>query len=163
MAFWLGYGNIRRQTKMQQPDAECFSPTNLAYMRRFFKIYSKIICPQVEGELVGMTGLEIGTAIYPQVGGNWGFMSLRSITSSRSRRTSRPLGFLSARRRTTRWSNGRLSRRNSPLAFPNIASARFCQMRLQATFRASPTSNLQLAEWDKRIIDEDRQETKGMV
>ena len=35
---------------------------------QIFKIYSKIICPQVEGELVGMTGLEIGTAISPQVG-----------------------------------------------------------------------------------------------
>ena len=66
-----GSGFLKRLSvdlKMQLPDAECFSPTNLAYMRRFFKIYSKIICPQVEGELVGMIGLEIGTAISPQVG-----------------------------------------------------------------------------------------------
>ena len=52
-----GSGFLKRLSvdlKMQIPDAECFSPTNLAYMRRFFKIYSKIICPQVEGELVGM-------------------------------------------------------------------------------------------------------------
>ena len=70
-----GSGFLKRLSvdlKMQIPDAECFSPTNLAYMRRFFKIYRKIICPQVEGELVGMTGLEIGTAIYPQVGGKLG-------------------------------------------------------------------------------------------
>ena len=67
-----GSGFLKRLSvdlKMQIPDAECFSPTNLAYLRRFFKIYSKIICPQVEGELVGMTCWEIGTAIYPQVGG----------------------------------------------------------------------------------------------
>ena len=67
-----GSGFLKRLSvdlKMQIPDTECFSPTNLAYMRRFFKIYRKIICPQVEGELVGKTGLEIGTAIYPQVGG----------------------------------------------------------------------------------------------
>ena len=63
----------------------------------------------------------------------------------KSRRTSRPLGFSSARRRITRWLNERLSHRNNPLAFQNTASARFCQRRLQATFRASPTSNLQLA------------------
>ena len=66
-----GSGFLKRLSvdlKMQIPDAECFSPTNLAYMRRSFKIYSKIICPQVEGELVGMIGLEIGTAISPQVG-----------------------------------------------------------------------------------------------
>ena len=66
-----GSGFLKRLSvdlKVQLPDAECFSPTNLAYMRRFFKIYSKIICPQVEGELVGMTCWEIGTAIYPQVG-----------------------------------------------------------------------------------------------
>ena len=53
--------------------------------------------------------------------------------------------FSSARRRTTRWSSGRLSRRNSQSVFPNTASARFCQKRLQVTFRVSPTLNPQSA------------------
>ena len=53
--------------------------------------------------------------------------------------------FSSARRRTTRWSSGRLSRRNSQSVFPNTASARFCQKRLQVTFRVLPTLNPQSA------------------
>ena len=67
-----GSGFLKRLSldlKMQMPEANCFSPTNLAYMRRFFKIYEKIICPQVEGELAGADGSETGAAIYPQVGG----------------------------------------------------------------------------------------------
>ena len=37
-----GSGFLQRLSldlKMQMPEAGCFSPTNLAYMRRFFKIY----------------------------------------------------------------------------------------------------------------------------
>jgi predicted nuclease of restriction endonuclease-like (RecB) superfamily len=67
-----GSGFLKRLSldlKIQMPEAECFSPTNLAYMRRFFKIYGKVICPQVGGELAGMSGPETGPAIYPQVGG----------------------------------------------------------------------------------------------
>jgi predicted nuclease of restriction endonuclease-like (RecB) superfamily len=67
-----GSGFLRRLSidlKMQMPDAECFSPTNLAYMRRFFKIYEKVICPQVGGELVAPSDSETETAIYPQLGG----------------------------------------------------------------------------------------------
>ncbi|MBR5840622.1 MAG: DUF1016 family protein [Victivallales bacterium] len=67
-----GKGFLKRLSidlKMQMPEADCFSPTNLAYMRRFFRIYEKMICPQVGGELNGLEGSETGAAIYPQVGG----------------------------------------------------------------------------------------------
>ena len=70
-----GKGFLKRLSidlKMQMPEADCFSPTNLAYMRRFFRIYEKMICPQVGGELNGLEGSETGAAIYPQVGGKLG-------------------------------------------------------------------------------------------
>ena len=70
-----GKGFLKRLSidlKMQMPEADCFSPTNLAYMRRFFRIYEKMICPQVGGELNGLEGYETGAAIYPQVGGKLG-------------------------------------------------------------------------------------------
>ena len=109
--------------KMQMPEAECFSTRTLYYMRYFFELYANaVILPQLGAKLVGVSEQ------LPQVGAN-----------------SDQADFSSARRRTTRWSSGRLSRRNSPLVFQNNASARFCQRRLQATFRASPTSNLQSA------------------
>lgn len=55
--------------KMQMPEAGCFSPTNLAYMRRFFKIYEKAICPQVGGESGVPAPAGGDPAIHPQVGG----------------------------------------------------------------------------------------------
>ena len=154
-----GSGFLKRLSldlKMQMPEAECFSARNLYYMRYFFELYADIvILPQVGAKLVG--GLEK----LPQAGAklsqarsrpensrriildSLGFTSRRSTTFSRSRRTSRPSDFSSARRRTTRWSSGRLSHRSSQSAFPNIALARFCRRKSQATFRASPISNPQ--------------------
>ena len=67
-----GSGFLKRLSldlKLQMPEVNCFSPTNLAYMRRFFMLYGKMICLQLEGELVGSCSSEVGAAFYPQVGG----------------------------------------------------------------------------------------------
>ena len=120
-----GSGFLKRLSvdlKMQMPEAECFSVTNLYYIRYFYSLYSRVvILPHPGEELSKHEKL-------PQVG-------------AKSDQTD----FSSARRRTTRWSSGRLSRRNSQSVFPNTASARFCQKRLQVTFRVLPTLNPQLA------------------
>ena len=120
-----GSGFLKRLSvdlKIQMPDAECFSVTNLYYIRYFYSLYSRVvILPHPGEELSKHEQL-------PQVG-------------AKSDQTD----FSSARRRTTRWSSGRLSRRNSQSVFPNTASARFCQKRLQVTFRVSPTLNPQSA------------------
>ena len=117
-----GSGFLKRLSvdlKMQMPEAECFSVTNLYYIRYFYSLYSRVvILPHPGEELSKHEKL-------PQVGAKSDFSS--------------------ARRRTTRWSSGRLSRRNSQSVFPNTASARFCQKRLQVTFRVSPTLNPQSA------------------
>ena len=121
-----GSGFLKRLSvdlKMQMPEAECFSARNIYYMRYFFELYANaVILPQLGAKLVGVSEQ------LPQVGA-------KSDQSD----------FSSARRRTTRWSSGRLSRRNSQSVFPNTASARFCQKRLQVTFRVSPTLNPQSA------------------
>ena len=121
-----GSGFLKRLSvdlKMQMPEAKCFSARNLYYMRYFFELYANaVILPQLGAKLVGVSEQ------LPQVG-------------AKSDQTD----FSSARRRTTRWSSGRLSRRNSQSVFPNTASARFCQKRLQVTFRVSPTLNPQSA------------------
>ena len=92
-----GKGFLKRLSidlKMQMPEADCFSPTNLAYMRRFFRIYEKMICPQVGGELNGLEGSETGAAIYPQVGGKLYLHTVQRIcayTRDLSARNSLPL------------------------------------------------------------------------
>ena len=47
-----GSGFLKRVSfdlKTRMPKVDCFSPTNLAYMRRFFELYANIIYPQVGG------------------------------------------------------------------------------------------------------------------
>ena len=75
-----GSGFLKRLSldlKMQMPEADCFSPRNLAYMRSFFKLYAgEPILPQVGAKLVDedVNAPQVGaklnqTAICPQAGG----------------------------------------------------------------------------------------------
>ena len=75
-----GSGFLKRLSidlKMQMPEADCFSPRNLAYMRSFFKLYAgEVILHQVGAKLVDVdvNAPQVGakfnqTVIYPQVGG----------------------------------------------------------------------------------------------
>ena len=71
-----GSGFLKRVSfdlKRKMPEADCFSPTNLAYMRRFFGLYANIIYPQLEGKIGEAESLpqvcaKSGSVIYPQVG-----------------------------------------------------------------------------------------------
>ena len=71
-----GSGFLKRVSldlKRKMPEADCFSPTNLAYMRRFFELYANIIYPQLGGKM-GTTesllqiGAKTDSANCPQVG-----------------------------------------------------------------------------------------------
>ena len=71
-----GSGFLKRVSldlKRKMPEADCFSPTNLAYMRRFFELYANIIYPQLGGKM-GATesllqiGAKTDSANCPQVG-----------------------------------------------------------------------------------------------
>ena len=66
-----GSGFLKRisvDLKTRMPDADCFSPTNLGYMRRFFELYAQVICPQVGGEIENHETSNLEKPIYPQVG-----------------------------------------------------------------------------------------------
>ena len=71
-----GSGFLKRVSadlKRKMPEANCFSPTNLAYMRRFFELYANIFCPQVGGKMeatesLPQVGAELCSEIYPQGG-----------------------------------------------------------------------------------------------
>ena len=117
-----GSGFLKRLSvdlKMQMPEAECFSTRNLYYMRYFFELYANaVISPQLGAKLVGVSEQ------LPQVG-------------AKSDQTD----FSSARRRTTRWSSGRLSRRSSLSVCPSTASVKSFRKKSRATCQPSPTSN----------------------
>ena len=62
--------NLSRDLKEVNPDATCFSQTNLLYMKNFYRLYSPyaVITPQV-GEQTALYPIERGNdAIAPQVG-----------------------------------------------------------------------------------------------
>lgn len=66
-----GSGFLKRVSvdlKMKMPDADCFSQTNLGYMRRFFELYARIIYPQLGGEIESRETSNLEKSIYPQVG-----------------------------------------------------------------------------------------------
>lgn len=66
-----GSGFLKRVSvdlKTKMPDADCFSPTNLGYMRRFFELYAHIIYPQLGGEIENREISNLEKPIYPQVG-----------------------------------------------------------------------------------------------
>ena len=49
-----GSGFLKRVSvdlKTKMPDTDCFSPTNLGYMRRFFELYAHVMYPQLGGEI----------------------------------------------------------------------------------------------------------------
>ena len=152
--------------KMQIPDAECFSPRNLYYMRDFYELYAgTVILPQIGAKLVGggenlpQAGAKLDQAlISPQVGEEmdspifhvpWGH---HKCLIDKFRTDPRAALFYVCEIAKNGWSRSvllhfldtRLHERQGK-AVTNIASARFCQRRLQATFRASPISNLPLA------------------
>ena len=46
-----GSGSLKRLSldlKMRMPEANCFSPRNLKYMRFFYKLYALSMCPDIE-------------------------------------------------------------------------------------------------------------------
>lgn len=62
--------NLSRDLKEENPDATCFSQTNLLYMKNFYRLYSPytVITPQV-GEQTALYPIEQGNdTIAPQVG-----------------------------------------------------------------------------------------------
>lgn len=66
-----GSGFLKRVSvdlKTKMPDADCFSPTNLGYMRRFFELYAHVIYPQLGGEIESREISNLEKPIYPQVG-----------------------------------------------------------------------------------------------
>lgn len=69
-----GSGFLKRVSsdlKAKMPKADCFSLTNLAYMRRFFELYANIIHPQLGGkieETLPQVGARLDSAIHPQIG-----------------------------------------------------------------------------------------------
>ena len=66
-----GSGFLKRVSvdlKTKMPDADCFSPTNLGYMRRFFELYAHVIYPQLEGEIESLETSKLKKPICPQVG-----------------------------------------------------------------------------------------------
>ena len=59
-----GSGFLKRVSldlKRKMPEADCFSPTNLAYMRRFFELYANIIYPQLGGKMANIS-CSVGTS-----------------------------------------------------------------------------------------------------
>ena len=159
--------------KMQMPDAGCFSVTNLNYVRYFHSLYSHVaILPQLGGKLSMheklpqteakssqvQIGHQVGGLILPQVGEEmdypifhvpWGH---HKCLIDKFRTNLRAALFYVCEIAKNGWSRSvllhfldtRLHERQGK-AVTNFASARFCQRRLQATFRASPISNLPLA------------------
>ena len=66
-----GSGFLKRVSvdlKTKMPDTDCFSPTNLGYMRRFFELYAHVIYPQLGGEIESRETSNLEKPIYPQVG-----------------------------------------------------------------------------------------------
>ena len=66
-----GSGFLKRVSvdlKTKMPDADCFSQTNLGYMRRFFELYAHVIYPQLGGEIERREISNLEKPIYPQVG-----------------------------------------------------------------------------------------------
>ena len=170
-----GSGFLKRLSvdlKMQMPEANCFSVTNLKYVRLFFKLYAeKPIGHQVGGQItnngeeqlshqVGDQSLhQVGAKneirpIYHQVGDTSYVMNFEEVCPTvaqlifsvpwrhhivlidKFRANQNVALFYVNEIVKNGWSRSVL------LAFPNTASARFCQRRLQATSQASPISNL---------------------
>ena len=68
-----GSGFLKRLSidlKMQMPEADCFSPRNLAYMRSFFKLYAgEVILHQVGAKLKSCADATSSTGMSHQDGG----------------------------------------------------------------------------------------------
>ena len=67
-----GSGFLKRVSfdlKQKMPMADCFSPTNLKYMRWFWQLYAPVIfCPQVVDKSKESISPQVVDSIYPQVG-----------------------------------------------------------------------------------------------
>ena len=60
--------NLSRDLKEVNPDATCFSETNLLYMKNFYLLYQLYIAPQAVEQITQQVAEQMDNTITPQVG-----------------------------------------------------------------------------------------------
>ena len=60
--------NLSRDLKEVNPDATCFSETNLLYMKNFYRLYQPYIAPQNVEQITQQVAEQMDNTITPQLG-----------------------------------------------------------------------------------------------